>query len=141
LDLALKLIKAKPVGVAATGRGVHGRTPDTMQARLAFDGAQAEFTSTRVADERRRVMRAVFPAGEVQIDFVKRSFENTTRFPLNANFAETRIGSDPLGANVTAFIDAVLGAAPRPVVNGAEALAVLDLALEIDRAANLPSLN
>ena len=54
--------------------------------------------------------------------------------------AETRIGSDPLGANVAQFIDAVLGVAPRPVVNGEEALAVLELALQVDEASGMPSL-
>jgi hypothetical protein len=84
-------------------------------------------------------MRAVYPSGEIRIDFLARTFENTTSFPLNAAFAETRIGADPLGANVSTFIDAVLGVAPRPVVNGEEALAVLKLALDVDRASGLPS--
>ena len=86
-------------------------------------------------------MRARYPSGEVKIDFIARSFENTTRFPLNAAFAETRIGADPLGANVAQFIDAVLGVAARPVVNGPEALAVLELALQVDNASGLPSLS
>jgi hypothetical protein len=86
-------------------------------------------------------MRAVYPSGEVKLDFLTREFSNTTSFSLNAAFAETRIGSDPLGANVAQFIDAVLGVAPRPVVNGEEALAVLELALDVDAASGLPSLS
>lgn len=140
LDLALQLIKAQPAHVTAKGRSEHGHTADAIQARLSFDGVEALFTSSRVASQRRRFMRAVYPSGEVKIDFVTRAFENTTRFPLNANFAETRIGADPLGANVAQFIDAVLGVAPRPVVTGAEALAVLELALAVDAASGLPSL-
>lgn len=142
LDLALRLMKAKPTGILATARSEHGRTADQIEARLAFaPHAEAVFISSRIAPERRRFMRAVYPSGEVNIDFLARSFENTTGFPLNAAFAETRIGSDPLGANVAQFIDAVLGVAPRPVVNGEEALAVLDLALDVDRASGLPSLS
>jgi len=141
LDLALQLLKAKPAHLSASAKSEHGRTADQIEARLAFDGAEAVFRSSRIASERKRFMRAVYPSGEVKIDFISRAFENTTKFPLNAAFAETRIGADPLGANVAQFIDAVLGVAPRPVVNGAEALAVLELALDVDKASGLPSLS
>lgn len=139
LDLALKLMGAKPDRVAATARAEHGKAADQIEARLGFGDSQAVFTSSRIASDRRRTMRAVYPSGEVRVDFLARSFENTTNFALNAAFAETRIGSDPLGANVAGFIDAVLGVAPRPVVTGAEALAVLELALDVDQASGLPS--
>ncbi len=142
LDLALRLMKAKPTGVLAAAKSEHGRTADQIEARLAFaPHAEAVFISSRIAPERRRFMRAVYPSGEVNIDFLARSFENTTKFALNAAFAETRTGADPLGANVAQFIDAVLGVAPRPVVNGEEALAVLELALDVDHASGLPSLS
>jgi predicted dehydrogenase len=141
LDLALQIIGGEPIDVRADAQSQHGRTADCIEARLAFNGAEAHFVSSRVAPERRRFMRAVYPSGEVKIDFIARTFENSTRFPLNAAFAETRIGSDPLGANVAQFIDAVLGVAPRPAVDGAEALAVLKLALDVDSASSFPSLN
>ncbi len=140
LDLALMLLKQKPSRVTATARSEHGRTADRIEANLVFDGAEAKFVSSRIEEGRQRYMRARYPSGEVFIDFMARKFENTTNFPLNAAFAETRIGSDPLGANVAQFIDAVLGVAARPVVNGEEALAVLELALEVDQASGLPSL-
>ena len=141
LDLALQLLKAKPQRIGASARSEHGRTADAIEAKLAFAGAEAVFTSSRVASARRRTMRVVYPSGEVRIDFIARSFENTTKFQLNPAFAETRIGADPLGANVAQFIDAVLGVAPRPVVNGPEALQVLELALDVDKASGLPSLS
>ncbi len=141
LDLALRLMGAKPDGVLASGKAEHGAAADRIDARLAFGKSEAVFLSSRVANERRRFMRAVYAKGEVNIDFLARTFDNTTDFPLNAAFAETRIGADPLGANVAQFIDAVLGVAPRPAVTGAEALAVLELALAIDKAAGLPSLS
>ena len=141
LDLALQLLKAKPKSISAKAKSEHGRTADQIEAHLAFANAEAVFVSSRIAPERRRFMRAVYPSGEVNIDFITRKFENTTNFPLNPNFAETRTGSDPLGSNVAQFIDAVLGVAPRPVVNGEEALAVLELALDVDKASGLPSLS
>jgi predicted dehydrogenase len=139
LDLALRLMGEKPSAVEAKARAEHGRAADEVTAHLKFDGAEAVFTSSRVALDRKRTMRAVYPSGEVRIDFLARTFENTTNFPLNADFAATRIGADPLGANVAAFIDAVLGLAPRPAVTGEEALAVLEVALDVDRASGLPS--
>jgi predicted dehydrogenase len=142
LDLALRLMRAKPTGILASAKCEHGRTADQIEARLAFaPHAEAVFIASRIAAERRRFMRAVYPSGEVNIDFMTRKFENTTPFELNPAFAETRIGSDPLGANVASFIDAVLGVAPRPAVTGEEALAVLKLALDVDRASGLPSLS
>ena len=139
LDLALKLMGRGADRVAATAHAEHGKAADQIVATLGFGDAEAVFTSSRIAADRKRTMRAVYPSGEIRIDFLARTFENTTSFPLNAAFAETRIGADPLGANVSAFIDAVLGVAPRPVVNGEEALAVLKLALDVDRASGLPS--
>lgn len=142
LDLALTLMGAKPSQIHAFAESEHGRTADRMEAKLNFaNGAEAAFTANRIASERRRTMRATYPSGEVRIDFLARTFENTTGFALNAAFAETRLGADPLGANVAAFIDAVLGVARRPVVDGSEALAVLELALDIDRASGLASLS
>ncbi|MGQ0533809.1 MAG: Gfo/Idh/MocA family protein, partial [Caulobacteraceae bacterium] len=141
LDLALMLLKQKPARVTAGARSEHGRTADRIEANLTFDRAEARFISSRIEAGRQRYMRAIYPSGEVFIDFMARKFENTTRFPLNAAFAETRIGSDPLGANVAQFIDAVLGVASRPAVDAEEALAVLELALEVDRASGLPSLS
>jgi predicted dehydrogenase len=141
LDLALTLLGAKPARISAKARAEKARTADWISARLEFSNAEAAFTSSRVADQRKRFMRAVYPSGEVKIDFLTRAFSNTTSFPLNAAFAETRIGADPLGANVAAFIDAVLGLGPRPAVTGEEALAVLEVALDVDRASGLPSLS
>ncbi len=142
LDLALQLMQAPPSRVTARGRAARGQSADTIEARLTFDdGAEALFVASRIAEERARTMRVVYPSGEVRIDFLARSFDNTTGFPLRADFAQTPSGRDPLGANVARFLDAVLGKAERPAVTGEEALAVLELALAVDAAAKLPSLS
>lgn len=139
LDLALQLLKQQPTSIAATARHEKSITPDDIKARLQFPGAQAVFRSSRIAEQRARWMRVVYPSGEVRVDFMARTFENTTSFKLNPDFAQTPDGADPLGANVRRFVSAVLGEAPRPVVTGQEAKAVLELGLEIDKAAGLPS--
>jgi predicted dehydrogenase len=139
LDLALTLIGAAPTGVRAQARAEHGPSADAIETTIAFDGAEAHFVSSRVAAERKRTMRVVFPSGEVRVDFLARSFENTTRLPLRGDFTDTPAGRDPLGANVACFLDAVTGAAARPAVTGEEAAHVLELALAVDKAGGLPS--
>jgi predicted dehydrogenase len=135
-DLVMRLVGSAPVAVSARGARVKSRFFDTMESEATFaDGAVVRLAASRVADARRRTMRLVYPSGEVEIDFVARSFRNATPFALDAGFADTPIGKDPLGANVARFLDACVGAAPRPAVTGEEALAALDLILAIDAAA------
>ena len=142
LDLALTLLGTELETVEASGETPYGPTPDLINARLVFvSGAEATFRANRAAPERKRTMRIVYPSGEVRIDFLERTFENTTALSLNPNFTETPDGKDPLGANVSRFISAVTGEAPRPAVTGEEALKALELALRIDAAAaGLPSI-
>ncbi|HWA01178.1 MAG TPA: Gfo/Idh/MocA family oxidoreductase [Caulobacterales bacterium] len=138
-DLASQLIHAEPSRIGAVGKAHHGPSADKIDARLYFAEAEASFTSSRIAADRKRTMRIVYPSGEVRVDFLARTFENSTKFALNADFAETALGRDPLGQNVSRFIDAVLGKAARPGVTGEEAKHALGLALAVDRAAGFPS--
>ena len=59
---------------------------------------------------------------------------NTTPFALNADYADTPEGRDPLGASVAGFLAAVRGDAPRPIVTAEEAIRALDLALAVEQA-------
>lgn len=134
IDLALSLSAAKPL----TGAGRLAATGgwDDTRAEIAFDdGFTASFDVSRQAPGRRRTMRVVFPSGEVEIDFVARTFRNSTPFALDPDFAETPAGRDPLGASVASFLMAVRGQAPRPVVTAEEAIRALDLALGVEQAA------
>lgn len=134
IDLGLALARARLNKVTASG------TADTLVADAIFsDGFTARFEASRVAPERHRTMRLVYPTGEVEIDFLTRAFRNTTGFPLLEDFAETPAGRDPLGASVQAFLDAATGKAPRPAVTGVEAQAALNLALAADLAAGVIS--
>ncbi len=129
LDLALSLSAARPAKVRADGRR------NLVRAEVAFDdGFTAVFDVSREAPARRRTMRVAFPSGEVEIDFLARTFRNTTAFALDPDFAETPAGSDPLGASVEGFLQAVRGQAPRPVVTPGEAIRALELALKVEVA-------
>jgi predicted dehydrogenase len=135
LDLALSISTADPVTAESEGeRGADG-VWDAVRSEVTFEaGSTARFDCSRLAPERRRHMKVVFPSGEVEIDFVTREFRNTTPFPLNPDFADTPAAADPLGASVAGFIEAVRGDAPRPIVDAQEAIRALDLALAVEQA-------
>jgi predicted dehydrogenase len=136
LDLALSLGDGEASRVQAHSRALRGDLADESEAEITFrDGMVAAFSASRAADGRERTMRVVYPSGEVAIDFMQRTFENTTPFQLNAGFAETPRGKDPLGASVADFLAAARGDAPRPAVTGEEAVRALALALAVDEAA------
>jgi predicted dehydrogenase len=136
IDLALSLAGAPAAGVEARSRRLMGELPDETAAEIRFDnGMVAAFQASRAAEGRERTMRVVYPSGEVRIDFLARTFENTTPFALDPGFADTPRGRDPLGASVADFLAAVRGEAPRPAVTGEEAARALGLALAVDESA------
>lgn len=129
IDLALALTDGEPVTVEGEGND------DAASAEVTFDnGFVATFAVSRVNDVRERTTRIVYPSGEVHIDFLTRTFTNTTPHKLNADFASTPAGQDPLGASVAQFLDAVQGKSPRPLVTGEEAAKALDLALAVEQS-------
>jgi predicted dehydrogenase len=135
LDLALTIAGAEPLAVEAEGAYEGNATLDRVSAEATFDnGFVALFGSSRVAEARERTMRVVYPSGEVSIDFVSRAFTNTTPFPLEAAFNDTPGGRDPLGASLTAFLEAVQGRADRPLATATEGAKALDLALAVEQA-------
>jgi predicted dehydrogenase len=135
LDLALALSAAEPTTAEGEGRFGASGSWDVARAEVSFDdGFTALFDVSRMAADRKRTMRVVYPSGEVEIDFLTRAFRNTTPFVLNPDFADTPAAKDPLGASVEAFLQAVRGAAPRPVVTAEEAIRALDLALAVEQA-------
>jgi predicted dehydrogenase len=136
LDLALSLTAGEAARVEAEARALRGGLADESRAEITFrDGMIAAFAASRAADGRERTMEVVYPSGFVRIDFMQRTFENTTPFQLNAAFAETPRGADPLGASVADFLAAARGEKERPAVTGEEAVRALALALAVDEAA------
>ncbi len=136
LDLAMALNPTPPQSIQASGRIAHGPKLDEVRAEIAFaDGMDFTLDCSRLDEGRVRTMRIVYPSGEVMLDFMAKTFVNTTAFPLNPDYADTPGGKDPLGASVGAFLDAVRGAVDRPLVTGAEGLDALDLALRVEAAA------
>jgi predicted dehydrogenase len=134
IDLALAISAADPVTAEGEGALSDDGVWDVARAEVSFeDGFTALFDVSRQAPARKRTMKIVYPSGEVDIDFVARTLRNTTPFALNAGYADTPAGKDPLGASVEGFLMAVRGEAPRPIVTAEEAIRALDLALAIEQ--------
>jgi predicted dehydrogenase len=136
LDLALSLSEGEAAEVSGETHVTVGPFADRATADLSFaDGMTVHLEADRDAARRERTMRIVYPSGELVIDFLERSFRNTTGFALEANFAETPEGRDPLGTSVAAFVAAARGDKKRPLVTGDEAARALELALIVERSA------
>ncbi|MGA0600350.1 Gfo/Idh/MocA family protein [Caulobacter sp. KR2-114] len=133
LDLALAVTDAEPLAVEADGRSpVHDRL-DEAEAEVNFDdGFIAVLRASRIAAERERRMTLVYPSGEISVDFVARTFSNTTGHPLTPAFRDPR--ADPLGESLAAFVAAVRGEAPSPLANALDGAKALDLALAVEQA-------
>lgn len=132
LDLAIALAGAPVKSV--TGEVDEGRfgSPDIAKAVLTFEnGCIAELEASRVHHERDRKMHVEYESGALDIDFIAKTFENTTPYALNADFAESDAARDSLGANVKAFIESVVNGAP-VAVPGIAGLRALDAARAVD---------
>jgi predicted dehydrogenase len=130
LDLVHCLIPGGVADVEARGRSGMSRRSDDVTARVTFEnGAQARLHASRISPVRRRGMRAVYPDGVIEIDFITRTVKNTTKRPLNQLQLD-----DPLGESIASFVNAArLGAAS--LVRPEEARRALETALLIEEAA------
>ena len=134
LDLVHRLIPGSVVDVEASGLARHGRFADQVEALVTFEnGAQARLMASRMAHSRSRGMRAVYPDGVIEIDFIARKVRNTTNRMLNPLKLD-----DPLGESVESFVNAVRleGAT---LVRPEEARRALETALLIDDACRRPA--
>jgi predicted dehydrogenase len=130
LDLVHRLIDGDVHHVQARGRIQQGHFADEVAAAVLFEnGAVARLETSRVAEQRRRGMKAVYADGVVEIDFLTHKVTNTTPRPLKP----LEMG-DPLGQSVGAFVRAIRTDKP-PLVRPEEARKALSTALLIDEAA------
>lgn len=129
LDLLHRMVPGGVADVVARGFASQSPHADEVTALVSFEnGAQAKLVASRVLDTRRRGMRAIYPDGVIEIDFVTRSVRNTTSRTLNPLVLD-----DPLAELVGSFVNSArLGAAT--LVRPEEARRALETALLIDEA-------
>jgi predicted dehydrogenase len=131
LDLVHQLVPHAVTSVQARAHAQHSRLADEVAASLTFaNGTVAHLETSRIADARRRGMRAEYKDGVIEIDFVTRKITNTTPRPLRA-----LENGDPLGESVSAFAASVLHGVGS-VVRPEEARRALHTALLIDDASD-----
>lgn len=129
LDLVHQLIAGRVRSVHARGRSEKANFADEVAAAVLFDnGAVARLETSRIAEARRRGMRAVYSDGVVEIDFLTRKIVNTTPRALKA----LDVG-DPLAESVAAFVEAAR-TGKAPLVRPEQARRALATALLIDEA-------
>lgn len=138
LDLVHQVAPAPVAGVRARTRTVHGDEADETTADLWLaDGTEAHLFASRIAKERERSMKLVYPDGEVFIDFVRRTLTNTTGATIVAAFGgdgETEAANDPVGHGVRAFTACVRERAD-PWISGPCGRRALETALRVSAAA------
>lgn len=135
LDLLNVLVGGEACEVRSQVRRSSEGRIDDAQAQITWPGGtRASIHASRRATRRARNMRIEYPSGVVEIDFFNRSLVNGTPFALDEDFAQKADAHDSLGAEVDAFVRAIVHGDKVPVcgVEGARALA---LALRVDMAA------
>lgn len=144
IDLVHQLNGAEVVDVTAQERFVSARS-DEVSASVTFaDGMVAELFASRMAEGRKRYMRAIYPDGEIYIDFLTREMRNSTPRKLKALGSASAAPSgmpcpsmDPLGHGVAQFVRSVRQGLPASIAPR-EARRALETSLMILDAARLP---
>lgn len=132
LDLVHTLVPGAVEDVRAEGLTEYGPHADEVFALLRFaSGTIAKLETSRVANERKRGLRAVYIDGVVEIDFLSRTVTNTTPRPLGA----LELG-DPLGEAVAGFVAAAKSGVDA-LVTAEQAARALQTALWIEQASGV----
>jgi len=129
LDLVHALVPGEVTEVRAESLVEYGPHADEVFALLRFAGGTiAKLETSRVANERKRGLRAIYADGIVEIDFLSRTVRNTTPHRLGA----LELG-DPLGESVAGFV-AAAQAGTDALVTPEQAAQALATALWVEEA-------
>lgn len=128
LDIARLFGFASPLTVSACGD-----RHETI-ATLTFEGGrQCSFIASRRTDSRRRLLKADYADGSIEIDFINRTFANSTPSAAAPEVADIGAFADPLGAGVEAFFASILDGAAT-MVDGKAGRGAIEWASLIDDA-------
>jgi len=145
LDIILSLMDAPPSDLFARGLSVgHGSDPDYVSAILAFDGAVASLTASRITENKVRTLQATTSLGFVTLDYSTQELlifqqgrvaepGSVPRANYVLDIAMERVfvrNVEPLMVELSHFIDVAAGNA-EPLVSGRDALKSLKLVWNI----------
>lgn len=132
IDMVLSLMGVAPISVSGESMIVRSGRPDAARAILGFEGGvRAYLEASRVEEGRNRIMEITYPSGTLKVDFVNKSFDNSTSYAFNPDFANDPSAADSLGAGTDSFIASILDGAP-VMVTGRDGLEALRVALSVD---------
>lgn len=133
LDILLALTGNKPEEIRAAGISILSSKVDIANVRLQFPGGCiANLTASRVSTERVRKLRVFQPHEYISLDYGR---QDAVRFrvkpPAGIDFAPLAVVKDePLRLELENFFESISTRRP-PRVTGQQALAALELALDI----------
>ncbi|PHR60400.1 MAG: hypothetical protein COA43_06700 [Robiginitomaculum sp.] len=131
-DMAAWLIGGKPISLRSETMIVYSDHADAARVEMTYEGGRTvTLEASRAEQARERIMHIVYPDGELRIDFVNKTFEDTTGYGFNPNFSEEVFAKDSLGSAVNAFTESILDGAP-VAIPGQVGLDALELAIRVD---------
>jgi predicted dehydrogenase len=150
IDIVLALVKSQVETIHASGLSIMTDSVDIANARIQFvDGTIANITSSRIAKDKVRKLKAFQNEMYVTIDFllglteVYRIVKNKgpkglAAVPLNENEKNKQIiyekptvsSFDPLRMELSNFIDSIKGKT-KPIVSGSDGREALKVAIQI----------
>jgi len=134
LEIILHLVRSPVQTIDAVGVAVLSRGEDIANARLRFEnGCVANITSSRISPERMRKIRVFQEDAYLSLDYEKQSGEIYRRAEGRIKREKVEIArEEPLKHQLVSFVEcAKSGRQPR--VSGFQAIAALELAIEITK--------
>ena len=134
LEIILHLVRSPVQTIDAVGVAVLSRGEDIANARLRFEnGCVANITSSRISPERMRKIRVFQEDAYLSLDYEKQTGEIYRRAEGRITREKVEIArEEPLKHQLASFIEcARSGRQPR--VSGFQAIAALELAMEITK--------
>ena len=132
IDICTALFGGGPDKVSGQSRRIKSERPDEATAVLSYGNASARLSANRIVEQGQRLMTIDYASGRVVIDFNAKTLLNETKYALNADFGDTDLAKDSLGAASVAFISAILDGTPVPV-SAEDGLIAVRVAMQIDR--------
>lgn len=130
LDLLGWLFGVPDTVTTEASRRIYSDHVDEARAELRYKDMIVRLVSSRDADSERR-WTLTYPDGTVEIDFGAKTLRHDTLFTLDPDFGDHPDVQDSLGAAFDRFVRACLDDG-RPLASGAEGLAAVRLAAEIE---------
>ena len=127
LDIARLFGFGAPLKIAACG-DCH----ETIVTLTFVDARQCSFIASRRSEARRRLLRAEYDDGAIEIDFLKRAMTASGEVELAAASFDAAF-ADPLGASVDAFFSSVLDGA-KTMIDGKAGRGAIEWACAIETA-------